>query len=207
MSIIDSLITDRTQTDLSTLQSLLDKPLSEWLPEELAWFNESRSKGAYNYTDLNRVGEAMAYLAGRFNGYGYSISISPKIDWNEEDIPTKAQMSQYLDELQKLRDVFAVAKDTPEVPDTMDKLTYQEANDIEQILINIDNVIVRIIGSFKRSGQFTFWSGYRPLPAAHSDRGRTWEELDAMNTTWANWQEADWYLLLYGNLQAEGEVE
>lgn len=141
MSIIDTLITDRTQEDLSTLTQLTSRPLSEWTAEELQGFNQAKSKGAYNYTDLNRVGEAMAYLSGVFNQYGYNILILPKTNWAKEDMPTEQQMTQYLEDLKKLRDALSVLKTTPNAPNTMDDLTIEKANAIEQILLDVETLI------------------------------------------------------------------
>ena len=126
--------------------------------------------------------------------------------WLPTDIPVQSQMEDYLANVQTLRDTIEVLQSTPQVPESMALLDWVGANNIEQILVDLETVINRTFMSFLRSGQFTFWSGYRPLPAAESYMGRTWAELDAMNTTWANWQVADWYLLLYGNLEAEGVV-
>lgn len=204
MSVLDTLITDRGPSDLASLTSLLSKPLPQWTEDEVDWFLEAKSKGAYNYTDLNRVGEATAYLAEQFTAYGYSVTVNPKTDWMDEDSPTASQLEQYLNDLSAVRNVFSVIQGTPNVPSTMNKLTYQTANDIEKILENTGIIINRILASFKRSGQFTFWCGNENvLPAAQSDMGRPWEELDAMQTTWDNWGAANWYLLLYGNLEDE----
>lgn len=205
MSIIDTLITDRTQADVERWAYLRDKGWANMSEDERAEW-DSDMKGSYNASDLNRVGEAMNYLAGRFRQYGYSVIIHPKTDYVPSDIPRESDMAQYLDDLRVLRSVFEVLSTTPEVPEDMEDLTQEEANDIERILLDINAVIEKVFRSFLRSGQFTFWSGYRPLPVAESDPGRTWAELDAMGTTWKNWQAADWYLLLYGNLQAEEEV-
>lgn len=73
MSIIDTLITDRTQADVTKLKSLLSKPKAMWTNEEWSEFLLAKDKGAYNATDLNRVQEAMEYLAERFRGYGYNV--------------------------------------------------------------------------------------------------------------------------------------
>lgn len=202
-----NLITDRTQADITHWRNLKAKgyeAMTEAEKEE--WY--ANLKGSYNASDLNRVTEAMEYLARRFNQYGYAVTLHHIKDlWTMDDIPTEDDMEKYLDNVSRLRAVFAVLKTTPNVPPDMVRLTYQEANAIEQILTDINTVIERTFRSFKRSGQFTFWSGNQPLPAAESDLGRNWEQLDAMNTTWRNWQVADWYLLLYGNLKAEGDVE
>ena len=66
------LVTDRTQADVDNLATLLRRNFSTWTQEEREWFKRANSKGAYNYTDLNRVIEAMDYLNDLFAGYGYN---------------------------------------------------------------------------------------------------------------------------------------
>lgn len=72
MSIIDELITDRTQSDVENLRELLSRGEEEWTSDELSEFNLARSKGSYNYTDLNRVTQAMDYINNQLVGYGYA---------------------------------------------------------------------------------------------------------------------------------------
>lgn len=127
--------------------------------------------------------------------------------WYESDTPTPSQMSLYLANIASVRSVLSLLSSTPSVPTSMSNLTVQEANAIEQILFDVEKVIYQVVNGFPRNAAFTFWSGHRPFPSATNDNGRTWEELDAMQTTWGNWQVADWYLLLYGNLKAEGVIE
>ena len=71
MSVIDELITDRTQGDLDTLMDLLRQDMTAWTETQKDWFRQAVSKGAYNYTDLNRVIAAMDYLDDTFTRYGY----------------------------------------------------------------------------------------------------------------------------------------
>lgn len=75
-----TLITDRTEADVNYVKYLasLFKPDIEageivWTgtDEELAVFNNAMLKGAYNYTDLNRVTAAMEYLDETLRKYGY----------------------------------------------------------------------------------------------------------------------------------------
>ena len=208
MSVIDTLITDRAQSDVERVSYLS----SLWVEGEFTGTSDELSewisplKGTYNATDLNRVQSACEYIAERLSNYGYSVSLIALPEWTVTDIPVQSQMQDYLANVQTLRDTIEVLQTTPQVPESMALLDWVGANNIEQILVDLETVINRTFMSFLRSGQFTFWSGYRPLPAAESWMGRTWAELDAMNTTWANWQVADWYLLLYGNLEAEGVV-
>lgn len=142
--------------------------------------------------------------------YGENIFFEDTRDeylWYESDTPTTSQMHLYFTNVASIRSVLSLPDSTPSVPSSMDNLTVQEANAIEQILFDVERVIYRVVNGFPRTAAFTFWSGHRPLPSATSDLGRTWEELDAMQTTWNNWQLATWYLLLYGNLKAEGVIE
>lgn len=207
-----TLITDRSQSDLEAIESLLDISVSNWTAEQLAEFNLARSKGSYNYTDLNRVTEAMEYLDESLRGYGYDtgyseIEIVPgRTEWQQSDVPTASQMASYLSNVEAIRSVLEVLPTTPETPESMELLTWVEANNIEQILVDVETVINRVVNGLARSNSFTFWSGNRPIPTAESNLGRTWAELDSMDTEWTNWQVATWYLLLYGNLEAEGVV-
>lgn len=169
-------------------------------------------KGTYDWRALNRVTEAMEDLHRRFTEYGYATGYVPvrivhrdgsvSGQWREDDEDIRwSQLEQYRTNVSSLRSTFEVLKGTPAVPGTMEGLTVDAANDIEKILVNINTVIERTLRSFKRSNAFTFWSGNEALPGAESDKGRTWAELDSMNTTWPQWDAADWYLLLYGNLE------
>ncbi len=60
-----TLITDRSPEDLQALRDLLATPMADWTAEQLAEFNRAASKGAYNYTDLNRVTQCMEYINKR----------------------------------------------------------------------------------------------------------------------------------------------
>lgn len=66
-----TLITDRSPEDLQALRDLLATPMADWTAEQLAEFNQAASKGAYNYTDLNRVIAAMDDINERLTAAGY----------------------------------------------------------------------------------------------------------------------------------------
>lgn len=133
---------------------------------------------------------------------GPDPSLDPS-SWYEDDVPTAPQMAQYLN---NVLSIWSTIMGDPTLPETMVNLTQEGANQIEAALIEINTAIEQIIAAMARSNSFTFWSGNRPFPTAYSNRGRNWAELDAMGTSWRNWQVATWYLLLYGNLEAEGDV-
>lgn len=151
MSIIDTLITDRTQADVDRVLALSAKGWAGMSPEERAEWSAGL-KGAYNASDLNRVREAMEYLAGVFGAYGYAVSLQVMPTWSDSDIPTEAQMTAYLANLSALRGAAAVLPTTPAVPADMALLTYIEANNIEQILTDIDQLLTNAAAAWYYSG-------------------------------------------------------
>lgn len=146
-----NLITDRTQADVDRVRQLAQKGFGNMTADEKTeWLNGL--KGAYNASDLNRVGAAVAYVAGRLTGYGYVVSVSPRQDWQVADIPTQESMTAYLADVAALRAALTVAAGTPEVPEDMERLTWKEANDIEQILVDVDELLTRMAAAWFYSG-------------------------------------------------------
>lgn len=147
------LITNRTQADVDRVAALAARVSAgtATAAEKTEWATDL--KGAYNASDLNRVGAAVAYVAGRLNGYGYAVTVNPKQDWTGNDIPTAGQMSAYLRDVATLRGAIAVMASTPPTPDSASGLTWREANDIEQILTDVDELLTRMAAAWFYSGE------------------------------------------------------
>ena len=158
-------VTNRTQQDVDYVKQLTKKLVDDTATDEekIEW-NSFMLKGVYNYTDLNRVGAAMNYVADKLRKAGYDPHISPKTDWVETDWPTQQSMSQYLDDLKELSVPFAQVQTTPPVPTSMEGLTWQEANDIEHILHDIDMVLSAMLRVRLRSAQVLCFSGFSVYP-------------------------------------------
>ena len=152
MSVIDTLVTDRTEADASRYSELRDKGWAAMTTAERAEW-QSGMKGAYNASDLNRIASAMAYLSQRFASAGYSVPVSSPTDWANGDIPTKGDMDTYLDDLRRIRAALAVMDTTPSAPGSMDYLTWAKANDIEKILVDVDDALGRLLLSPFYSGE------------------------------------------------------
>lgn len=147
-----NLITDRTQADVDRVATLNGRVSAGTATEAEKTEWASDLKGAYNASDLNRVGAAVAYVAGRLTGYGYTVSVDPRQDWQGADIPTPESMTAYLADVAALRAALTVAAGTPEVPEDMERLTWQEANNIEQILVDVDELLTRMAAAWFYSG-------------------------------------------------------
>lgn len=147
-----NLITDRTQADVDRVRQLTQKGFGNMTADEKAeWLNGL--KGAYNASDLNRVGAAVAYVAGRMAEYGYVVSVKPRQDWRVTDIPMQENMTAYLADVAALRAALTVAADTPEVPKSMEQLTWKGANDIEKILMDVNELLTRMAAAWFYSGE------------------------------------------------------
>ena len=146
------LITDRSQSDLENLIRLVSSGWENMTETEREEFLLS-SKGAYNVSDLNRVGNAVDVIARKLKDAGNVLSVNPKTDWTTDDIPSTEQMEEYLDNIREIRGVLAVLYSTPAVPSRMRKLTLQKANDIEQILVDVNGLINKMQKSYYYSGE------------------------------------------------------
>ena len=100
MSTLDTLITDRTEASF------------------------------YGTADLNRVGEAMQYVAARLRSYGWDVEVSPRTDWKYTDRGTQAEVQRYLRDLRKIREALTLFAATPPVPGDARPFNAKEANDI-----------------------------------------------------------------------------
>ncbi len=84
------------------------------------------TKGAYNYSDLNRVERAVAEIATIAG-----LNLSTRMTWTMWDIPKASDMARYLSNVESIRRHFSI--DIP-APTSMSNLTYVGANNIELIL-------------------------------------------------------------------------
>ena len=139
-----NLITDRTQADVDRYLYLKGKNFYDMTTEEqLEWMSDM--KGAYNFTDLNRVDGAVDYVVERLREVGcYIDGVKTYKLWSREYLPKKKDLEQYLSNIRIVRNALSVLPTTPQVPDDMQMLTYEEANNIERILYEIDWLITNI---------------------------------------------------------------
>lgn len=85
------------------------------------------TKGAYNYSDLNRVERAVEEISERLG-----LGLTTNTYWAMWDIPTESDMARYINNVRKIATAIG---STIVLPDSMNKLTYETANNIEKILL------------------------------------------------------------------------
>lgn len=87
------------------------------------------TKGAYNYSDLNRVERTVAEISDLAG-----LGLITKTDWKMWDIPTATEMNRYIGNIVTIRNIIPEDVSVPVAPTSMSNLTYNEANNIELIL-------------------------------------------------------------------------
>lgn len=122
MSVIDSLIFDRSSTDL---------------------MNDT-DRCYISYVDLNRVEQACEYLAGILG-----VSIKTKV-WKMEDWRTGTEMDRIRQNIIRLREAYFTKKSTPAVPVEITYTSIYQANNIEKILADINDMYVDMISGIPR---------------------------------------------------------
>lgn len=144
-----SLITDRTAADVLRWQSLRDKGWAAMSEDERAEWAGAQMKGAYGVSDLNRVGEALNAARDRLTAAGYlsGSEFAARVDWTQGEIPEAAYLSYYLVAVSVIREAMARFRTTPATPADVGSLDYRDANAIEQILVDVDQLITNMLAA------------------------------------------------------------
>lgn len=146
-----TLITDRTQADVDRYAELRAKGWHGMTDEEKTEW-ETSLKGAYNHTDMNRVESAVEYVANRLTEAGYVVLPVVKKNWTGSDKPTLDDIKRYMKNIADIRAALTIFATTPEAPTTGKRLTYQMANDMEQIIADVDDLIAKMVNAYFYSG-------------------------------------------------------
>ena len=113
----------------------------------------NRTGGYYNASDLNRVEEAFSYLQNKMNGeYGFNLALTIKT-WARDGNITEANIEAYRQNVVTIRNALTVTSATPQAPESMNKLTAKQANDIEKILQAVEVLLDNISAAWFYSGE------------------------------------------------------
>ena len=139
MSIIDELIFDRTDEDLEVAKNYIRN--NEPLPSD-------NLRYSWDCRALNRTEEAMEYVNEIFKELGYFRNMEFKTDWFADEITPK-QVERYISNLRTLRNFLVMSSSTPTVPNTINGMTIERANEIEKIIYDIDILLEKLLKSFR----------------------------------------------------------
>ena len=96
----------------------------------------------------------MVYLADRLRRAGHALHTVPKTDWSDADWGCPYTMNRYLQDVATLRSAVRQLISTPDVPSSMEHVTYAAANDLERILLALDDALRRMRDTALYSGEF-----------------------------------------------------
>jgi hypothetical protein len=145
-----TLVTDRTAADVKWWETLRNKGFINMTDAERSEWLAGNMKGAYNKDDLNRVGEALNYLRDRLteaNYITYQTNFTAKTNWTITSIPTADDLTYYLKCVSNIREAMAQFETTPHAPTDTGALDYEEANNIEKILIDVETLINNMLAA------------------------------------------------------------
>ena len=95
------------------------------------------------------------FLAGPVVTWEEPEEPTEKLDpytWYESDVPVPSQMARYRANVSAVRAVLRLPEGTPEVPETMRRLTTTEANSIEAILLALNFILNQIPTAVRHCG-------------------------------------------------------
>ena len=158
------MIIDRSQSDIDIAKSLIKKGFQNMTSDEKQSFL-SGLKGAYNYSDFNRIEATVYYLANRLKdiwiesetlanelgvawdemfNYPYDKyrfdDISTKYDWSVDDILNKANRERYINNIKTI--LISFIDDITDIPNSLEKMNFEGANNIEKQLLLLNEKIV-----------------------------------------------------------------
>ena len=145
-----NLITDRTASDVSYAQSMKGKKWADLTSEQKAEYLLGL-KGAYSYTDFNRVENAVAYLSELLKTYGYENSVNVKTNWTSEDMQKVSEIQRYIDNIAELKNKYYTSIEGT-MPTVSTWLTVEGANYLEKLLVNIEEIIINMTQNFIHCG-------------------------------------------------------
>lgn len=145
-----NLITDRTANDVSYAQSMKGKKWADLTSEQKAEYLLGL-KGAYSYTDFNRVENAVTYLSELLKTYGYPNSVNVKTNWTSEDMQKVSEIQRYIDNIAELKNKYYTSVEGT-MPTTATWLTVEGANYLEKLLANIEEIIINMTQNFIHCG-------------------------------------------------------
>jgi hypothetical protein len=160
MSSSSSLITDRTEADVIRWMELRDKGWDAMTEaERLEWMGEievtpSAARGMYTHRDLNRVESTIETILNRFKEVGYSApDLNITTDRNYTSKLLDSDVEEFFRKITVVRGLLPVYPSTPRAPYPGERMDYKLANDIEQILLDVDEISAKFIQSWHFVGE------------------------------------------------------
>lgn len=182
-------IYNRTQDHVDRLKALQAKGYPNLTDDELAEYTGYAALGAYNATDINRVEAAVAEIASL-----YGLTLTTNTNRTYWTTPNRYAggfyTTQYLNNVVAIRDAALALDGTlvfPDLPESMDNLTWELANNIEETLYLAYTAYLNVYGgTLEWDGDTTNleYTTYSPIQYKVSNAVLTMEDVERGVSVW-----------------------
>ena len=172
MSVIDTLIFDRTAEDVENAKNLakdLAKKIKngEATQSDIDAWNAGNLKGCYNLSDIRRITAAMTYIQTAFSALGITITLTlSTADINSINNATNSTifdstfLAKIISSLNNVKNSVDIS--TPAIPSSFNYLNYITANNIEKMLFDVYTSGMKAY-LYKHSGSPSAISGFEGI--------------------------------------------
>ena len=175
-------VVDRTLLDVQNALTQIEAWRSQFAAGQTPTVTEL--KGCLNVTDLNRIEQNTLYISQMIRGYGFQTDVTVKTDWTESGLPNADDVNRIINNIKEIRDKYYEPAGMPSLPQTM--VSFSDINAIERSLMLFREMLLGMVGAFKRSGTFVSGQGFK-LPM---NMGVTWLTLE--DYTWGDIEGESW---------------
>jgi hypothetical protein len=109
-------------------------------------------RGTLTINSLNRIENKQAELENYFNENFYFSEKLKLKTWNFDDIFDETELPRIIENIEILKNAFYVFLDTPKTP--IPAYHYQNINDIEKILFDLEEMLNDMINRYRECGTF-----------------------------------------------------
>ena len=148
---MNEVIFNRTQKDVDEAKKIRTEKVQKFAELSKQEIN-ILEKGTITINTLNRIEEMQSTLKELFNDMGYWNTPITNKSWGENDIFNVGEFQRIIDNTNILRNAFFVYKDTPNTPPI--SYHWQDINDLEKILYDLDVMLNDVKSKYKRCGTF-----------------------------------------------------
>jgi hypothetical protein len=141
-------------------------------------------KGCLNATDLNRIEGNTMYISQLIREHGFQTNVTTKVDWTDESLPNATDVNRIIDNIKEIRNKYYEPAGMPSLPQTV--VSFSDINAIERSLMLFREMLLGMVGAFRRSGTFRCGQGMK-LPM---NTGVMWIVLE--NLTWGDIEGESW---------------
>lgn len=138
---LENMITDRTEADIEEVRAVAEAIKNGTASyDQMEQYRNGSMRGAYSYIDLNRVENAVDYVAKELQKYGYMRRLPIVRQWNIDSKFNEADLSRYIQNVATIRKTLSVFDSTPMTP-PVGSLDIHQANALEQILVDVEVIL------------------------------------------------------------------